>query len=62
MWQYHRRDSTNALARYKAGLALGYTRGLTELFEASGLALSFSEEHVSGIIAEIESALDEIPA
>jgi hypothetical protein len=35
---------------------------LTELFEASGLALSFSEEHVSGIIAEIESALDEIPA
>ncbi len=62
MWQYHRRDSTNALARYKAGLALGYTRGLTELFEASGLALSFSEEHVSGIIAEIKSALDEIPA
>ncbi len=62
MWQYHRRDEEDALSRYKAGLELGYTRGLTELFEASGLALSFSESHVGNLIGEIDDALAEIPS
>jgi len=61
MWQYHRRDKQDALARYKSGLALGYTRGLTELFEASGLTLSFSESHLDSLIGEIDNALAEIP-
>jgi oligoendopeptidase F len=61
MWQYHRRDKQDALARYKSGLALGYTRGLTELFEASGLTLSFSESHLDSLIGEIDNALTEIP-
>jgi oligoendopeptidase F len=61
MWQYHRRDKQDALARYKSGLALGYTRGLTELFEASGLTLSFSESHLDSLIGEIDTALTEIP-
>ncbi len=62
MWQYHRRDEEDALSRYKAGLELGYTRGLTELFEASGLSLSFSESHVGNLIGEIDDALAEIPS
>tara|TARA_Y100001970_G_scaffold46609_1_gene58814 strand:- start:1283 stop:2965 length:1683 start_codon:yes stop_codon:yes gene_type:complete len=62
MWQYHRQNTEDALSRYKAGLSLGYTRGLTELFEASGLSLSFSESHVSDLIGEIESALEIIPS
>ena len=62
MWQYHRKDTKDALSRYKDGLSLGYTRGLTELFEASGLALSFSESHVSNLINEIELALETIPS
>tara|TARA_B100000482_G_scaffold177581_1_gene148140 strand:- start:305 stop:1813 length:1509 start_codon:yes stop_codon:yes gene_type:complete len=62
MWKYHRRDSEDALARYKAGLSLGYTRGLTELFQASGLELSFSESYVSDLIGEIDEALAELPA
>ena len=61
MWQFHRRDEQDALARYKSGLALGYTRGLTELFEASGLTLSFSESHLDSLIGEIDNALTEIP-
>ena len=61
MWQYHRRDKQDALARYKSGLALGYTRGLTELFEASGLTLSFAESHLDSLIGEIDNALTEIP-
>ena len=62
MWKYHRRDTEDALARYKAGLSLGYTRGLTELFQASGLELSFSESYVSDLIGEIDEALAELPA
>ena len=62
MWKYHRRDTEDALTRYKAGLSLGYPRGLTELFEASGLELSFSESYVGSLIGEIDDALAEIPA
>ena len=62
MWKYHRRDTQDALDRYKAGLSLGYTRGLTELFQASGLELSFSEPYVSELIGEIDEALAELPA
>ena len=62
MWKYHRQDTEDALTRYKAGLSLGYTRGLTELFEASGLELSFSESYVGSLIGEIDDALAEIPA
>ena len=62
MWKYHRRDTEDALTRYKAGLSLGYTRGLTELFEASGLELSFSESYVGSLIGEIDDALAELPA
>ena len=62
MWKYHRRDSQDALDRYKAGLSLGYTRGLTELFQASGLELSFSESYVGELIGEIDEALAELPA
>ena len=62
MWKYHRRDTEDALTRYKAGLSLGYTRGLTELFEASGLELSFSESYVGSLIGEIDDALAEILA
>ena len=62
LWKYHREDTQDALARYKAGLSLGYTRGLTELFEASGLELSFSKSYVGGLIGEIDEALAELPA
>ena len=62
MWKYHRRDTQDALDRYKAGLSLGYTRGLTELFQASGLELSFSESYVGDLIGEIHEALAELPA
>ena len=62
MWKYHRRDTQDALDRYKAGLSLGYTRGLTELFKASGLELSFSESYVGELIGEIDEALAELPA
>ena len=62
MWKYHRRDTQDALDRYKAGLSLGYTRGLTELFQASGLELSFCESYVGELIGEIDEALAELPA
>jgi len=62
MWKYHKEDSQKALDLYKNGLSLGYTRGLTDLFEASGLEISFSEEHVNELIKEVDKALYEINA
>ena len=62
MWQFHRRDESDALSRYKAGLSLGYTKGLTDLFDASGLKFSFEQEHLENLINEVNTALDELPA
>ena len=59
MWKYHKEDRHNALELYKKGLSLGYTKGLTELFAASGLEISFSREHVSKLIQEVNYELNE---
>ena len=58
MWKYHKEDRHNALELYKKGLSLGYTKGLTELFAASGLEISFSREHVSKLIQEVNYELN----
>ncbi|MAV60666.1 MAG: hypothetical protein CND89_03615 [Marine Group II euryarchaeote MED-G38] len=59
LWKYHKEDRYNALKLYKKGLSLGYTKGLTELFAASGLEMSFSREHVSKLIQEVDYELSE---
>jgi len=60
MWNYQKKNSDNALKLYKNGLSLGYTKGLTDLFKASGLKMSFSKEHVNKLIKEVNEQLQEI--
>lgn len=60
LWKFHKENNENALRLYKNGLSLGYTKGLTELFSASGLEISFSKDHVSKLIREVSDQLEEI--
>ena len=62
MWQHHRRDTADGLARYARALRLGNTKPLPELFGAAGLDLGFDEEHVASLIGELSEAMAEIRA
>jgi len=62
MWQYHRRDTGDGLARYARAMRLGNTKPLPELFGAAGLDLGFDEEHVASLIGELSEAMAEIRA
>jgi len=60
LWQYHRRDAADGLARYARAMRLGNTKPLPELFGAAGLDLGFDEEHVASLIGELNEAMAEI--
>jgi oligoendopeptidase F len=60
LWKFHKEDNEKALTLYKNGLSLGYTKGLTELFAASGLKMAFSKDHVSKLIQEVSTQLQEV--
>ena len=62
LWQHHRRDTADGLARYARAMRLGNTKPLPELFEAAGLDLGFDEEHVASLIGELNEAMAEIRA
>ena len=62
MWQYHRRDAEDGLARYARAMRLGNTKPLPELFGAAGLDLGFDKEHVASLIGELSEAMAEIRA
>ncbi|MEE3113350.1 MAG: M3 family oligoendopeptidase [Candidatus Thermoplasmatota archaeon] len=62
LWQHHRRDSKDGLARYARAMKLGNTKPLPELFEAAGLDLGFDEWHVASLIGELRVAMVEIGA
>ena len=62
LWQHHRRDTADGLARYARALRLGNTKPLPELFGAAGLDLGFDEEHVASLIGELSEAMAEIRA
>ena len=62
MWQHHRRDAADGLARYARAMRLGNTKPLPELFGAAGLDLGFDEKHVASLIGELSEAMAEIRA
>jgi oligoendopeptidase F len=59
VWRNYRRDPEQAVERYRAGLSLGNTRPLRELFAAAGIRFDFSRENLEDLLslvhAEIES-------
>jgi len=57
LWNYHKEDSQKALDLYKNGLSLGYTKGLRELFSATGIEMSFKKDHVTNLINEVHKSI-----
>ncbi|MBI5858193.1 MAG: M3 family oligoendopeptidase [Sphingobacteriales bacterium] len=60
LWQQYRSDPEKAVQNYIAGLALGGTRTLPELFRAAGLKFDLSPEHVRVLMEFVKKQLDSI--
>jgi oligoendopeptidase F len=54
-----RHGTTQAVADYRAALALGYTRSLPELFQAAGATFAFDRQTVGELMALIQDQLHE---
>jgi oligoendopeptidase F len=62
LWQASRRDLPAALDHYLAGLSLGGSRPLPELFRASGLAFDFTDKTIAPLMRNVKEALAELEA
>ena len=59
LWQQSRRDPAKAIEAYFAGLRLGGSRPLPELFAAAGLRFDFSEDTLAPLIEEVRLELEQ---
>jgi oligoendopeptidase F len=62
LWQASRRDLHATLDRYLAGLSLGGSRPLPELFQTSGLAFDFTDKTIAPLMRNVKDALAELAA
>jgi oligoendopeptidase F len=62
VWRNAQADQARAVADYRAALALGNTRGLSELFRAAGATFAFDRRTVGDLMAMIRRRLDELAA
>jgi oligoendopeptidase F len=60
VWQNAQRDPAQALAQYKAGLALGGTVGIPELYAAAGAKFAFDEATFASCVGTLEQAFAEL--
>jgi oligoendopeptidase F len=61
MWVKALENESAAIAGYQAGLKLGGSRPLPELFEAAGLKFDFGAATIGGLIDRVGEALAELP-
>jgi len=62
LWLKYKQDPKAALEGYRAGLSLGGTKPLPELFEAAGIKFDFSAATMEPLIAAVEEELAGLPA
>jgi len=62
VWVNAQRDPAKALADYQAGLALGGSRPLPELFARAGCRFDFGRDTVRPLVARVSEALDRLAA
>ena len=55
VWKNSLQDETDALEKYKTGLALGYTRSLPEIYEAAGVPFDFSPKRIGELMEFVDS-------
>ena len=58
MWLQYCQDAPSAIKAYKAGLSLGGSKPLPQLFNAAGLSFDFNVDMVSKLIDAVEAALE----
>jgi oligoendopeptidase F len=62
VWANSKRDKAKALRDYQAGLALGGSRPLPELFKAAGCELEFSRKTVKPLVELVKHELSQLAA
>ena len=61
LWLKAKEDPRRALANYRAGLKLGGTRPLPDLFAATGIRFDFSERTLGPLMAALAEELTSLP-
>ena len=62
LWMKSKQDTRAALNNYRAGLALGGTRPLPELFKAAGIEFDFSERTIRPLMDAVRQDLARLPS
>jgi oligoendopeptidase F len=62
LWANYRTDPEGAIRSYKAGLRLGGSKPLPELFKAAGLDYDFPPPRVQKTWKQVEQVLESLPA
>jgi len=57
VWLNAKKNRRQAIAKYRAGLSLGWTRSLPELFKAAGLRFDFSDRTLAPLIDAVMKEL-----
>jgi len=60
LWQKYHQSPAEAIDQYIASLKLGYTRSVTEVYEAAGIQFDFSREYVSHLGQFIQQKITEL--
>ncbi|MBI4570062.1 MAG: M3 family oligoendopeptidase [Planctomycetes bacterium] len=60
VWRNWRRDPARAIAAYRAGLALGHTRPLPDLYAAAGVAFDFSPRVLREVCDFVEEEMNRL--
>jgi len=60
MWMQYKENDKKALNNYLAGLNLGGTRTLPELFSAAGLRFDLSPQHIGKLMLFVKTELDNL--
>ncbi|MEN9778106.1 MAG: hypothetical protein RJB04_1861, partial [Verrucomicrobiota bacterium] len=60
VWVNAQKDPVRALADYQAGLALGGSRPLPELFAKAGCRFDFGRETVRPLVVRVSEELDRL--
>jgi oligoendopeptidase F len=60
VWRNHRKDPEGAIQNYRAGLSLGNTRSLPQLYEGAGIRFDFSQEMLEDLIGMVREEIDSL--
>ena len=60
VWKNSLENETKAIEQYKAGLSLGYTRSLPEIYEAAGVTFDLSPKRIGELMDFVDSYVKDL--